>query len=449
MNSKIFVKLALSTAVVGFTALGGASVVASSAATQPAVSADAKQAHGSAVKAEKLLAKGKLDKAQSHAEAAVGADLQNREYRGLLARVYMAQGRFLAAERTFMDVMELGQVDPRTVISVALTRIAQGKVDSAISLVDANRAILPASDYGLALALAGENQRAVDVLAEAIRADNATARTRQNLALAYALSGRWRDAQVMALQDMPQNRVDQRIFEWAQYARPGAYMVRVAGLLGVQPQVDAGQPVHLALNLAPEAPKMAAAELPTEPAAPTPVVAAPAVELAAVGPAPDADGLAERDVRIADAVASVTPEPAPLIKAPEGPAKAVETAPAPKPVKLALAETATPKAKASGKFLVQLGAFSSPANAQRAWSQMARKHKVLGGFNSASSTVNVRGKTLTRLAASGFGDYKSAASTCAAIKRAGGDCLVKAADGSAPVRMAKRPARKPVRIAAR
>ncbi|MEQ1549995.1 SPOR domain-containing protein [Sphingorhabdus sp.] len=448
MKNKTLIKLALSTAVVGFTALGGAGVVASSAATHASADANAKKAHSWAKKAEKLFAKGKTDKALPLAEAAVEADLSNMEYRSLLARMYMSQGRFVAAERTFMDVMELGQVDARTVIGVALTRIAQGKVDSAVSLVDANRAILPASDYGLTLALAGDSKRSVDVLVDAIRADNATARTRQNLALAYALDGRWREARIMAVQDMPQDRVDARIVEWAQYARPGAYQTRVAGLLNVTPRADSGQPVRLALGGATAAPIMAAAE---EPAPVAMAAAEPAqmTELSAVGPAPVADGYHESDVRIAAAVASVSESEAPLIKAPEGPAKAAESAPAPKPVKLALADTPAPSAKAAGKYLVQLGAFSSAGNAQKAWSQYSRKHKVLNGFSSASSTVNVKGKTLTRLAASGFGNYQAAASACRTIKASGGDCVVKTVGGSAPVRMAAKPARKPVKIAAR
>ncbi len=449
MNNKILVKLALSTAVVGFTAMGGAAVVASSASTQVSSDASAKKAHSWAIKAEKLLAKGKVDKALSFAEAAVGADMQNREYRALLARIYMAQGRFVAAERTYTDVMDLGQVDPRTVISVALTRIAQGKVDSAISLVDANRSILPASDYGLALALAGDSKRAVNVLVEAIRADNSSARTRQNLALAYALDGRWRDSRVMASHDMPQHIVDDRITEWAQYARPGAYQVRVAGLLNVQPQADSGQPVHLALNAMSDAPKMAAAEIFAEEAPVSIAAAAPAGELAAVGPAPVAIGFEENDVRVAEASVPAPVYEAPLIKAPEGPAKAVEAAPAPKPVKLALSDTPTPAAKVSGKYLVQLGAFSSAANAQKAWSQYSRKHKVLGGFTSASSTVTVKGKSLTRLAAAGFGNYQAANAACRTIKASGGDCVVKSVGGSSPVRMAAKPARKPVKIAAR
>lgn len=448
MKNKTLVKLAFSTAVVGFTALGGAGVVASSAATHASVDAQAKKAHSWAKKAEKLFAKGKTDKALGFAEAAVEADLTNMEYRSLLARIYMTQGRFVAAERTFMDVMELGQVDARTVIGVALTRIAQGKVDSAVSLVDAHRSILPASDYGLALALAGDSKRSVDVLVEAIRADNATARTRQNLALAYALDGRWREARIMAVQDMPQDRVDARIVEWAQYARPGAYQTRIAGLLNVTPRADSGQPVRLALGGASAAPIMAAAEE-IEPVAMAAAETVQTVELAAVGPAPVAEGYSEADVRIAAAVESVSEGEAPLIKAPEGPAKAIAAAPAPKPVKLALADVPAPKAKVAGKYLVQLGAYSSAGNAQKAWNQISRKHKVLTGFSSASSTVNVKGKTLTRLAASGFGNYQAAAAACSSIKKAGGDCIVKTVGGSAPVRMAAKPARKPVKIASR
>jgi Flp pilus assembly protein TadD len=448
MKNKTIVKLALSTAMVGFTALGGASVVASNTTTEIAAPAQSKKAHGWAKKAERLFAKGRTDKALGYAEAAVGADLTNVEYRNLLARIYMAQGRFNSAERTFADVMELGQVDARTVVGGALSRIAQGKADSAIALVDAHRSLLPASDYGLALALAGDSKRSVDVLVEAIRGDNASARTRQNLALAYALDGRWREARIMAVQDMPQDRVDTRIAEWAQYARPGAYQTRIAGLLKVTPREDAGQPVRLALGGAVSAPAMASVEE-TAPVAIAMEAAAPVGELPAIGAAPDVEGYAETNVRVAELAPSV-PVEAPLIRAPEAPVKSAEAAPAAKPVKLALADVPAPQARVSSKFLVQLGAFSSTANATRAWSQLNRKHRILNGFDSASSTVTIKGRTLTRLAASGFGNYETAAAACRQIKMSGGECIVRSNDGSSPVRMAaKKPVRKAVRIAAR
>lgn len=445
MNSNFVVKLALSTAFVAVPSMIASTAGFGSTEKVSAKKAGPEKAYAWAKKAEKAIAKGKTERALTYAELAVEADMQNRDYRGLLARIYMSQGRFVAAERTLMDVMALGQVDPRTVISLSLARIAQGNIDSAISLVEANRSIVPVSDYALTLALAGRSADAIVILTDAIRTDNATARTRQNLALAYALDGRWRDARVMASQDMAQTQVNDRIAEWAQFARPDAYTLRVAGLLKVRPNLaDTGQPVRLALNAgAPVG--LAMADIPAvsmEAAA-----AAPATELAAIGPAPVADsaGFAavESEVKIAE-VAPVTPVyEAPLIKASEGPAKTAAAA----PVKLAMADIPASKpVAASGTHLVQLGAFSSAANAEAAWSKLSKKYGVLGGFNSASSTVTVNGKKLIRLAASGFGNAAAANAACQQIKAKGGVCLVRGNGGDAPVRMANTAGR---RVAAR
>jgi D-alanyl-D-alanine carboxypeptidase len=484
MNSNFMIKLALTSAFVAVPTIGCTSLGISSTMEVKSSKVAAQNAHRLALKAEKALTKGKLDAAQTFGEAAVEADFQNIEYRAQLAQIYMANGRFASAERTWMDVMELGQVDPRTVISLALSRIALGKVDSAIALVEANRSLVPASDYGLTLALAGQSGRAVEVLSEAIRADNATARTRQNLALAYALDGRWNDARVMATQDMNQDRVNERIAEWAQYARPGAYQTRIAGLLKVEPQSDSGQPVRLALanfgsNLAQND-----AELPSAPQASV----AQSGLLSAIGPAPEAKGngfaaAREMETMVAQASApqSLLPESlaapqkmaenspsnsnirmvsipvlgkiydserAPLIKAASGPAKQAGTASrqsamdAPRsksPVKLALADVA-PKPSASssksGTYLVQLGAFSSVSSAKQAWEKYSNRYSVLSGFSSASSTVVVNGKSFVRLAAMGFGSKQSAVSACQSIKAAGGDCIVRDVSGSQPIKMA-------------
>jgi D-alanyl-D-alanine carboxypeptidase len=360
----------------------------------------------------------------------------------------MAQGRFQSAERTLMDVMELGQVDSRTVISLALSRIAQGRVDSAVSLVESNQSIVPASDYGLLLALAGQQGKAIEVLTDAIRADNATARTRQNLALAYAMDNRWREARIMAVQDMAQERVNDRIVEWAQYARPGAYEQRVAGLLKVTPQADNGQPVRLALANVPVGLALAApASVPSQ------VSFLPAVtqELSAVGPAPVSESAGfsapETDVRAAAVPVvpmSVPVFVAPLIKAPVGPSKLASSSPVvkpmTKPVKLALA-TVEPKPASqrsvSGSHVVQLGAYSSTAGAKQAWDKLSGQYNILHGFYSASSSVKVNGKSFVRLAATGFGNFASADAVCKTIKAKGGDCIVRNVSGEqAPVRQA-------------
>lgn len=445
MNSNFVVKLALSTAFVAVPSVVMSTASFSSTKKVSAKKAGPEKAYGWAKKAEAALAKGKAERALTFAELAVEADMQNRDYRALLARIYMSQGRFVAAERTLMDVMELGQVDPRTVISLSLARIAQGNVDSAILLVEANRSILPVSDYALTLALAGRSGDAVAILTDAIRTDNATPRTRQNLALAYALDGRWRDARVMASQDMAQTQVNDRIAEWAQFARPEAYTLRVAGLLKVRPNLaDTGQPVRLALNsVAPV--QLAQADIP---AAPADIVSpAPVAELAAVGPAPTADsaGFAavESEVKIAEAAPVAPVYEAPLIKASEGPAKAASAA----PVKLAMVDVPASKpAGSGGTHVVQLGAFNNAAVANDAWAKLSKRYGMLNGFQPAKTTVTVNGRKFVRLTATGFGNAGSANAACSQIKSQGGACFVRNVSGGAPVRMASTQGR---RIASR
>jgi D-alanyl-D-alanine carboxypeptidase len=436
MNSKFVVKLALSTAVVAGTAATATTAGFGNTDKVSAKKAGPEKAYGWAKKAEKEFAKGKTERALTFAELAVEADMQNRDYRALLSRIYMAQGRFVSAERTLMDVMDLGQVDPRTVISLALTRIAQGNVDSAVALVEANRAIVPVSDYGLTLALAGRSGDAVSVLSEAVRVDGANARTRQNLALSYALDGRWRDARVMAGQDMSQTQVNDRIAEWAQFARPEAYTLRVAGLLKVRPNMaDTGQPIRLALNsvapvgLADAGPVIAPAEVPAS---------QPVVELAAVGPAPVADSIGfaavETAVQMAEPEAIAVAADAPLIKAQEGPAKAAT----PAPVKLALADVpASRTVKSGGTHVVQLGAFNNAAVASDAWAKLSKRYGMLGGFEPAKTSVTVNGRKFVRLAATGFDDARSANAACSQIKAQGGVCFVRNVGNAQPVRMAK------------
>ncbi len=491
MTSNFMIKLALTTAFVAVPSIGCTSLGISNTMTVTKTTAMAKKAQAWALKAESAQAKGQIDKAIMFSESAVEADFQNKEYRAQLAQLYMTQGRFLSAERTWMDVMDLGQTDPRTVISLALSRIARGKVESAIALVEANRAIVPASDYGLTLALAGQSGRAVDVLSEAIRSDNATARTRQNLALAYALDGRWREARVMAVQDMDQDRVNQRIVEWAQYARPGAYEMRVAGLLKVTPRSDSGQPVRLALSGVTN--NLAASEFEVQEE--SMASAGQGAALAAIGPAPSAesggfDAASEADVRVAalpvytpNAPAIAAPRKAaggitmvsnpvlgliipdkraPLIMAQRGPTKKAGiaanqkavAAPAAKsseakPVKLALADVAPKMERGSavkGSHLVQLGAFGSAESAKKAWEQFSNRYSVLSGFSSASSTVIVNGKTYIRLAAMGFDSKNGADMVCNSIKAKGGSCLVRNISGNQPIKLASGQGRK---IAAR
>jgi len=80
---------------------------------------------------------------------------------------------------------------------------------------------------------------------------------------------------------------------------------------------------------------------------------------------------------------------------------------------------------------------------------LSSKNKDLAAFQYASSRINVKGKTLYRLAAMGFGNAQTAKDMCVGIKAKGGSCIVRHVKGvnkAAPVRMA---ATKPKKLAAR
>ena len=450
MKRDVILKMAASsmvfaTVLTGCGPFGGGSVASVSG------TATVKDGAKYAKKAEKALAKGDVEAAIVYAERSVAGVGSDPETRALLGQAYLSAGRMASAERSFQDAMELGKTDARTILSLSLAQLGQGKVDKAKALVVNNRQYIPAADYGLALALTGDSKTAIEVLEQAIRESNVTGRTRQNLGLAYALDGRWKEAKLMAVQDVSPASVNERVMQWAQMARPGAYETRVATVLNVNSVAnDPGQPVQLALS-------------PTQ----VPVsVAASSDEdygrevasfdrnspLAAVGPAPkagnDVDFLAkENSVKVAtvsvpasQAVAKSTAI-APVTKAEAKPVKPVA-----KPVvqKAAYQPAAKPAASVTGTHLVQLGAFSSAEGAKRAWGIMSARNSDLKSFEYASSRINVKGKTLYRLAAVGFGNAQTAEAMCAGIKAKGSNCIVRQAPGShsAPTRMASKAPKK-------
>lgn len=472
MKRDTILKLAASTMVISATLTGCGPFGGGSVASSSSKPATAKDGAKYAKKAEKALAKGQVEKAIVYAERSVAGVGSDPETRALLGQSYMAAGRFYSAERSFLDAMELGKRDARTILSLSLSQLAQGKANKAKQLIENNRQFIPTADYGLALALAGDTKTAIAALEEAIRSSNVTGRTRQNLGLAYALDGRWREAKLMAMQDMTPATVDSRIMQWAQMARPDAYEVRVASLLNVQPVAnDPGQPIGLALNAAPAMPAVAAST-PAEDY--TREVASFDRDLAlpAVGPAPGTDSdvdftAKENNVTVTKVAipASKPAETASDVKsAPETAEKSlvVEAADAPKPapkaapVKTAAAQAIsavkpimqkiafTPRARSisNGKHLVQLGVFSSPENVKRAWGILSTQNEDLAAFEYASSPISRNGKTLYRLAAMGFGNEQSAKDMCTGIKAKGGACIVRNVQNVRPTQMADKAPRK-------
>lgn len=433
--------------------LGLAGIIAAAlvAGTGVSITADAKPSPDrTAAQAQDALAKGKVDKAIELTEDLVAAAPRETAYRTLLGNSYLRAGRFESAIQAFGDAMKLGDNSARTALSLALAQIGAGRDQEAVATLEDWRDALPAADFGLALALAGQTGRGVAILTDTLRSGENTPKVRQNLAYAFALDGRWREARLMASQDLPANLVDQRLGEWASHARPEDGRVRVAAMLQVPVRSDAGQPAALALVDGPATPQLAAetattnapaaaaapatadGELPPQGAAP----AHPTVDLAQYQPALPA---AAAPAPVAAPVRT-TFVSQPVIQAIPASARSASARPAVMRTRVAVAAPASrakavrpqiqrivaPTPGASGTHLVQLGSFLSEQGARRAWGVYVAKNPELKKSRMTITQANVRGKTYWRVAAAGF-DARSANGMCSAVKARGGMCFAYAA----------------------
>ena len=246
---------------------------------------------GLATRALAALNSNDIPTAISFAERAVEKTPNDAGFRALLGNAYFAGGRFASAEAAYKDALAIYPSQTQVVLKLALVEIAQGKNAEAVSLLSDNDNLLDPSDYGLAMALAGRPADAISVLESVARIPGADARVRQNLALAYALTGDWTQARTVASQDVPANQLDSRIQQWMQFAKPAHASDQVAALTGVVPAAaDPGEPVKLALSK-PDSRQAEAAPVAAAPVAPAPVqvaeaspVAAPARQIAPLAP---------------------------------------------------------------------------------------------------------------------------------------------------------------------
>lgn len=255
------------------------------------------------------------------AERAVEQNPRDAGFRTLLGNSYFASGRFASAEQAFKDSLSLYENQPQVVLKLALVQIAQGKSGEALAFLDVARPALDVADYGLAIALAGRAEAAVPLLRRAAEGGD-DARVRQNLALAYALSGDWTNARVVASQDVPAGQLDERIRQWMEFAAPTSGGQQVAALVGVSPAVqDPGQPVRLALVRDETIRTAAAAPVPAPPPAaeyyapPKPEIYSPPPVPAYAPPPPAIEPLPPVPEYVAS-VPAVAPIPAPALSRP-------------------------------------------------------------------------------------------------------------------------------------
>jgi D-alanyl-D-alanine carboxypeptidase len=396
---------------------------------------------GLAMRAQFALSAKDYVNAVNYAEQAAEKTPGDAGVRTLLGNAYFASGRFNSAEGAYRDSLSLQGNQPQVVLKLALVQIAQGRNSEALGVLNAARNAIDPSDYGLALALAGQPEAAVAVLTDHARQPGADSQVRQNLALAMALNGDWTNARIVASQDLSPELVDTRIEQWMSFTKPNSAASQVAALIGVTPDAsDPGQPVRLALNATP-APSQAVAAV-------QPVEAAPA-QVAETAPAPIETVNVAPGAPVAFAEAEL---PAPL---------QVEHRPAAEPAFVAVAPKKakrTPLVRASAKSgnriplrhaaftrpsgnsaaVVQLGAYGSAERVSLAWDQAAKRYSSLRAYTPMSAKFASDKGTVYRLSIKGFGSVREAQGLCAALKKSGGSCFVRAVAGDTPVQYASR-----------
>jgi len=250
----------------------------------------------------------------------------------------------------------------------------------------------------------------------------------------------------MAQQDVPANKVDDRIQEWAVMAQPEAWHLRVAALLQVPAgAADAGQPVQLALANNPSIDQLMAeasafavdesAELPQLAAAQAPAPARELPALAPVDPSPVYEPVAvpapmpARPSEFQSAftgpsptgpLAAVAQDAGRFVREPvvqAAPARASAPTPARAP-----APAAPLAVQVDGTHLVQLGSFASEQGARRAWGIYSKKYPDLAGREMVITEAVVRGKRYWRVSAAGYGRASSNA-MCGRVKAGGAGCF--------------------------
>lgn len=417
MKTHLLVSIGLATAM-----LGGSLALVGSGTVAVASSEDS-PARKFAVKASKALGKRRAADAVTFAEQAVALAPREAAYRALLGRAYLAAGRFASATQAFTNVLALNPADARAALNLALAQTATGEWVAARETLTAHAARISPADRGLALALAGDPAGGIALLSEAARDPAATATVRQNLALALALDGRWVDARTVASVDMAPAQVDQRLMEWAAFARPEHAAQQVAALLGVTPAEDRGQPIQLALAEPATSAPVALAQADPVPEVPAAVVAVESVGETPVVPAVPATvqvaALARPAITFAPRREIVQALPGTYRRQERPVRMAARVRPTSQPVRVAALPTAT-----KGNYYVQLGAFDNAGVARNAWRRMSRNVPRLAALVPQGMQASVRGASFYRLSVGGLA-RTDAASLCASIHAKGDRCFVR------------------------
>ncbi|UUR08857.1 SPOR domain-containing protein [Sphingomonas glaciei] len=392
---------------------------------------------GVAMRAHVALQKGDVASAVSYAERAVEKSPTDAAFRALLGNAYLAAGRFRSAEAAFADALAIYPNQVGVPLKLALAQVAQGRDEAAAQTLDTYAQVISPADGGLALALAGRPGAAIETLEQAARSDGADSRVRQNLALAHAIAGDWTRARRVAEQDLSGDQLEQRMSEWATFARPGVAATQVASLIGlkVAPASDSGMPVRLALR----SKNVRSAEASVA----APVAEAPVLAAAEPVPVP----VIEQEQQPVAVAAAEVPQPytavqyaatSPDVAAMVDSLRAERIRPSGVLPKVAELRRAAAKRFGMSQAVVQLGAYATQAGVKAGWATIARRHRGVTAYVPASARFADARGSVYRLSLKGFASDGEARRLCMQLKSSGATCFVRNAAGDAPVRFAGR-----------
>uniref|UniRef100_B0T1R1 Sporulation domain protein n=1 Tax=Caulobacter sp. (strain K31) TaxID=366602 RepID=B0T1R1_CAUSK len=200
--------------------------------------------------------------------------------------------------------------------------------------------------------------------------------------------------------------------------------MKAAPPAGTAQPTDPASGLQIYKNETPEASPTFAAQPEAPLARPTPPPPTATVQTATLQPAKPAPAGPSAAVSAAPAAKPVkSPSIESLATAAVSPRA---TPPAVKPAPIGTKPAAAPAASAGGPASVQIGALSSTALADKAWSDAARiAPGMAAGKGKKVEAIDKNGSTLYRTAVTGFASRAEAKAFCDALSAAGKSCFVK------------------------
>jgi Flp pilus assembly protein TadD len=357
-------------------------------------------------------------------------DPQNVTVLRNLGRAYVALSEFDKAQGAYLAALSADPSDTRTLNGLGLSYDLAGDHDTAQSHYRAGLTSRPAdvdlqNNLAFSLISAGDYKQAIEVLEPLVNSASATARQRQNLALAYGMLGREEDVKRVASADLSPVEIERNLSVYRQL-RNETKTKETLRSVGTPNFKDGSLSNKPTADLPPQLPTAEPKMSEAEPATATPVVVEPVTASAptalTVEPATPAATAAEPSAPAESSAIVLTPSQVmdtPRPSASEKKAVKVQAAPAEPAPSAGPAPASVVNTTAFGSDKVFLGTFASEAAAREAWVNVWTGYSAdLGSM--VASIEPAAGQFA--LFAIGAKDAEAASKTCDSLKTKGISC---------------------------